>query len=111
MASWVERLEDGVFQDSRNMGPPWGPVLRVLRYPAALLRGHGAVVVGPSLPMVVSRSIFICLDANAQAEALQLAHGGTIKYLDPEEARLINAREGYGLQRAWEAWKKKAMNQ
>jgi membrane protein len=38
MASWVERLEDGLFQDSRNMGPPWGPVLRVLRYPAALLR-------------------------------------------------------------------------
>jgi HCOMODA/2-hydroxy-3-carboxy-muconic semialdehyde decarboxylase len=81
------------------------------KHDAALMRGHGAVVVGPSLPMVVSRSIFICLDANAQAEALQLAHGGTIKYLDPEEARLINAREGYGLQRAWEAWKKKAMNQ
>ena len=81
------------------------------KHDAALMRGHGAVVVGPSLPMVVSRSIFICLDANAQAEAMQLARGGTIKYLDPEEARLINAREGYGLQRAWEAWKKKAMNQ
>jgi ribulose-5-phosphate 4-epimerase/fuculose-1-phosphate aldolase len=77
---------------------------------AALMRGHGAVVVGPTIPMAVERSIFICLDANAEAEAMQLAHGGQIKYLDPEEARLINAREGYGLQRAWEAWKKKAMS-
>jgi membrane protein len=38
MASWVDRLEDGLFQDSRNMVPPWGPVLRALRYPVALLR-------------------------------------------------------------------------
>lgn len=81
------------------------------KHDAALMRGHGAVIAAPSLPMVVSRSIFICLDANAQAEAMQLAHGGMIKYLDPEEARLINAREGYGLQRAWEAWKRKVMNQ
>jgi membrane protein len=34
----LERLEDGLFQKSRNMGPPWGPVLRVLRYPAAIAR-------------------------------------------------------------------------
>jgi membrane protein len=38
MFSWLERLEDGLFQKSRSMGPPWGPVLRWLRYPAALIR-------------------------------------------------------------------------
>jgi len=38
MASWLERLEHGLFLGSRNMGPPWGPVLRALRYPAALIR-------------------------------------------------------------------------
>src|ERR1700735_5939004 len=38
MASWLERLEDGLFLDSGRMGPPWGPVLRCLRYPAALAR-------------------------------------------------------------------------
>jgi hypothetical protein len=32
-----------------------------------------------------------------------------VKYLDSEEARLIEAREGYGLGRAWEAWKRKAL--
>ena len=34
----LERLEDGLFQKSRDMGPPWGPVLRLLRYPVAIVR-------------------------------------------------------------------------
>jgi membrane protein len=38
MPRWLERLEDGLFQRSRGMGPPWGPVLRFLRFPAALIR-------------------------------------------------------------------------
>jgi membrane protein len=38
MLNWPERLEVGLFQKSRSMGPPWGPVLRFLRYPAAITR-------------------------------------------------------------------------
>jgi membrane protein len=38
MLHWLERLEDGLFQKSRSMGPPWGGTLRWLRYPAALIR-------------------------------------------------------------------------
>ena len=38
MLMWLERLEDGLFQKSRGMGPPWGAILRFLRYPAALIR-------------------------------------------------------------------------
>ncbi len=38
MLSWPERLEDGLFQKSRTMAAPWGPLLRLLRYPAALTR-------------------------------------------------------------------------
>src|SRR6202035_4373465 len=38
MHNWIDRLEDGLFQKSRDMGPPWGALLRWLRYPAALLR-------------------------------------------------------------------------
>jgi len=76
-------------------------------HPAVLMRGHGATVVGPSLPRVVSRSIFLAMNATLQREAMSL--GGPVKYLDPEEARLIEAREGHGLKRAWEAWKRRAM--
>ncbi|MBI3042598.1 MAG: class II aldolase/adducin family protein [Betaproteobacteria bacterium] len=77
--------------------------------PAVLMRGHGATVVGPSLPRLVGRSIFLALNATLQAQAMAIAPGKPIKFLDPEEARLIEAREGYGLGRAWEAWKRKAM--
>jgi membrane protein len=38
MLNWREALEEGLFQSSRGMAPPWGPVLRALRYPAALIR-------------------------------------------------------------------------
>lgn len=74
---------------------------------ALLMRGHGAVVVGPSLPLLVRRSIN--LDKNAQFQTQAMALGGNITYLDPEEARLILAREDAGLERSWELWKKKAL--
>ena len=77
--------------------------------PAVLMRGHGATVVAPSLPRLVGRSIFLALNATLQAQAMIMTRSGAISYLDPEEARLIEAREGYGLGRAWEAWKRKAL--
>src|ERR1700734_13888 len=38
MPTVLEPLEDGLFQRSRTMRPPWGPVLRLLRYPVAIVR-------------------------------------------------------------------------
>ena len=77
--------------------------------PAVLMRGHGATIVAPTLPRLVARSIFLALNATLQIQAMQIARGGAINVLDGEEARLIEAREGYGLARAWEAWKRKAL--
>lgn len=77
--------------------------------PAALMRGHGATVVAPSLPRLVGRGVFLALNATLQAQAMVMTQGGPINFLDPEEARQIEAREGYGLSRAWEVWKRKAM--
>ncbi|MGB7619131.1 MAG: class II aldolase/adducin family protein [Pseudolabrys sp.] len=76
-------------------------------HPAALMRGHGAVITGPSLPRVVSRTIFLALNATLQAEAMSM--GAPITYMDPEEARKIEEREGHGLARTWEGWKQKVM--
>jgi len=76
-------------------------------HPAALMRGHGAVITGPSLPRVVGRTIFLALNATLQAEAMSM--GAPITYMDPEEARKIEEREGHGLARTWEGWKQKAM--
>lgn len=79
--------------------------------PAVLMRGHGATVVAPSIPRLVGRSVFLALNATLQmqAMAMTMGGGGPIVYLDPEEARLIEAREGYGLGRAWDAWKRRAL--
>ena len=72
--------------------------------PAALMRGHGAVVVADTIPNVVGRSIYLEINARVQAQAIAL--GGPITYIDPEEARKYAASDNYS--RAWELWKKKA---
>ncbi len=38
MPSALERFQDELFLRSRSMPPPWGPPLRLLRYPAAVAR-------------------------------------------------------------------------
>ena len=38
MRTALDRLQEGLFQRSRSMQPPWGPVLRTLRYPVAIGR-------------------------------------------------------------------------
>ncbi len=73
--------------------------------PAALMRGHGAVVVGASVPEAVARSVYLQMDARLQAQAMAL--GGEITYLDPEEVRQLGGLGGYD--RAWDLWKRKAM--
>jgi HCOMODA/2-hydroxy-3-carboxy-muconic semialdehyde decarboxylase len=72
---------------------------------AVLMRGHGAAIVGPSLPIVVGRSIYLKINAEVQLQARLL--GGNIKYLDPAEARKIGDTDNY--QRAWQLWRRKAL--
>jgi membrane protein len=38
MPTALDRFQEGLFHRSRNMQPPWGPVLRALRYPVAIGR-------------------------------------------------------------------------
>lgn len=70
--------------------------------PAVLIRGHGATVVGTSLPMAVGRSVYLEKSARIQAQAIAL--GTELTYLDPEAAR---AMADYAYPRAWELWKQK----
>jgi ribulose-5-phosphate 4-epimerase/fuculose-1-phosphate aldolase len=70
--------------------------------PAVLLRGHGAVVVAPSLHVVVGRAYYMMVNARIQAQAIQLG-GGKVTYLEDEEARKSSAQDGY--ERAWDLWK------
>jgi HCOMODA/2-hydroxy-3-carboxy-muconic semialdehyde decarboxylase len=71
---------------------------------AALMRGHGAVVVAASIPNVVGRSIYLDVNARAQAQAIEL--GGKINYVEADEAKLrMGDTNEYS--RAWDLWKRK----
>jgi HCOMODA/2-hydroxy-3-carboxy-muconic semialdehyde decarboxylase len=72
----------------------------------ALMRGHGAVVVGTSIRHAVFVSIYLEVNAKLQMQAMAM---GDIKYLTPGEVDLIAARTGpYTLNRAWENWCRRA---
>jgi HCOMODA/2-hydroxy-3-carboxy-muconic semialdehyde decarboxylase len=71
--------------------------------PAVLMRGHGVVVVGASLPFAVGRSVYLELNAKIQAQAL--AMGGKLAYLDSAEAQtVVDTGETGGYERPWELW-------
>ncbi|MEO6024945.1 MAG: class II aldolase/adducin family protein [Burkholderiales bacterium] len=73
--------------------------------PAALMRGHGAVVVGSSISEAVARSVYLQMNARLQAQGMAL--GGEITYLNAGEVEKLGAPNGYD--RAWELWKRKAI--
>ena len=76
--------------------------------PAALMRGHGAVVVGENLPRAVGRSIYLEISARMQLHAMMLAGpGGRITYFDDSEVQASNPVQNYN--RAWPAWREKAL--
>jgi ribulose-5-phosphate 4-epimerase/fuculose-1-phosphate aldolase len=73
-------------------------------YPAALMRGHGAAVVGASVKEAVGRAIYLDLNARIQEQAILL--GGKVTYFEAEEAKKTAPQDGYV--RAWDIWKQKA---
>jgi ribulose-5-phosphate 4-epimerase/fuculose-1-phosphate aldolase len=73
--------------------------------PVALLRAHGMVAVGPSLPVAVFRAIFTVTSANIQHQVLAL--GGPVAALDAEEGRLADVVNVQTVGRAWDLWKKR----
>jgi ribulose-5-phosphate 4-epimerase/fuculose-1-phosphate aldolase len=72
----------------------------------ALMRGHGAVVVGQTLRHAVFISIYLELAAKLQMQAMPL---GNVKYLtDGEVEKVINRTGPYTIDRAWENWCRRA---
>jgi HCOMODA/2-hydroxy-3-carboxy-muconic semialdehyde decarboxylase len=75
--------------------------------PVALLRAHGMVAVGPTLPVAVFRAIFTEVSARVQLQAALL--GGSMAALDPEEGRLADVVNVATVGRSWDLWKKRVM--
>src|SRR5436190_14710067 len=81
----------------------------------ALMRGHGAAIVGSTIPDAVSNAIF--LDVNARTQSQAIALGGTISYLTSQDLApgapspqpsSPPGTPGY-YPRSWGIWKQKAM--
>jgi ribulose-5-phosphate 4-epimerase/fuculose-1-phosphate aldolase len=76
--------------------------------PAALMRGHGAVVVGENIQRAVGRSVYLEMSARMQLQAMTIAGPeGGIAYLDEAEVRAANSVQDYA--RAWPMWREKVL--
>ena len=75
--------------------------------PAALMRGHGSVTVGESLPRAVGRSVYLELSAKMQMQAMALSN--KVNYLDAAEVNASTPLQDY--KRAWPLWREKALAQ
>lgn len=71
----------------------------------ALMRGHGNVVVAPTVQLLVFRAIYT--ESNARLQAQAIAIGGPITFLDPKEAEEADKVNVQVHGRAWDLWKRK----
>ncbi len=78
--------------------------------PAALLRGHGAVVVGESIARSVGRSIYLEMSAKMQIQAQLLAGVGG-KLLTLHDAEVAASVPAQNYNRAWPMWRARALAQ
>jgi ribulose-5-phosphate 4-epimerase/fuculose-1-phosphate aldolase len=72
-----------------------------------LMRGHGFVTVGDTIPVAVYRAVYTQTNAALQQNAIAL--GGIVTYLDPDEALKAEASNRGTIGRPWELWKKSAL--
>jgi len=76
----------------------------------ALLRGHGNVVVAPSIQLAVFRAYYTEGNAKLQAEAMRMSFGmgaGEPIYLSEAEARNSAETNAGQVERPWNVWKSK----
>jgi ribulose-5-phosphate 4-epimerase/fuculose-1-phosphate aldolase len=72
-----------------------------------LMRGHGFVGVGSSIPEAVVRAVYTTTNAAVLQQAATL--GGTPRPLAPEEATLAEGTNRDVVPRAWELWRSEVM--
>jgi HCOMODA/2-hydroxy-3-carboxy-muconic semialdehyde decarboxylase len=72
-----------------------------------LLRGHGNVVVGPTLQVAVFRAYYTEINARQQLQAIMLG-GDAVVYMDESECRTTDKVMVANTDRPWALWKAKA---
>lgn len=75
-------------------------------HPVTLMRGHGSVVVAPSVRQAVFRAVYTEQNARMESEALRL---GNVMFLNDQEAAAAMATNVSQVDRPWELWRSRAM--
>ena len=75
--------------------------------PVALLRGHGDVVVGPTVQVAVYRAVYTEINARLQTAAIGM--GGSLTFLEREEGEAFDSVIEQQIARPWTLWKQKVM--
>lgn len=73
-------------------------------HPVALMRGHGGVAVGASLPQAVFRAVYTESNAHLQARAMAL---GAVEYLSAGETEAATETNNGQIERPWQLWKQR----
>ena len=74
-------------------------------HPVALMRGHGSVATGPTLPLAVFRAIYTEVDARIELQAIGI--GGPITALSSEEGRKAEELNAQIVGRTWDLWRRR----
>jgi ribulose-5-phosphate 4-epimerase/fuculose-1-phosphate aldolase len=74
-----------------------------------LMRGHGFVAVGDSVPVAVFRAMYT--ETNAAIHSKAIALGGEVTPLEPDEALLSEATNRSVVMRPWTLWRRKVMGE
>ena len=77
------------------------------KHPAALMRGHGSVVVGEKIQITVGRTVYLDHNAKMQYQAMMMTgmNSEAIVYMDDAEVAANVVWQEYV--RSWDLWKKK----
>jgi len=78
------------------------------KYPAVLMRGHGATTVGENLQRAVGRSVYLEVNARMQFQAMVIAGTrGKVNYMDASEVAANVSWQNYD--RSWNLWRTRAL--
>jgi ribulose-5-phosphate 4-epimerase/fuculose-1-phosphate aldolase len=75
--------------------------------PVALMRGHGDVVVGPTVQIAVYRAIYT--EINARLQTIAMSMSGQLTFLEKEEGEKTDQAIQQQIARPWTLWKQKVM--
>ncbi len=72
----------------------------------ALMRAHGSVACGSTLPAAVFRAVYTEVNARVQHWTVALGGGGPVAALDEAEGRLADVVNQGACMRAWDLWRR-----